>query len=75
MHSVTLDEQRICSILNECIDRCFAETQSKIWGILVTKEELKQIGEYAKKDIFDAEETEDLVLLLLKWMYEQGMLQ
>jgi len=41
----------------------------------VTKEELKQIGEYAKKDIFDAEETEDLVLLLLKWMYEQGMLQ
>ncbi len=39
----------------------------------MTKEELNIIGECAKKDALSLEETEHLTLLLLKWMYEQGM--
>ena len=39
------------------------------------KEELKQIGEYAKRDALNIEEIAYLKLLLIKWMYEQGMLQ
>jgi len=41
----------------------------------MTKEELKQIGGYTKRDELDSGEAEHLQILLLKWMYEQGMLQ
>ena len=39
------------------------------------RKELKQIGEYAKRTSLDIDEVEHLKLLLLKWMYEQEMLQ
>ena len=38
------------------------------------KEELKRIGEYAKRNELTVEEMDQLKLLLLKWMYEQRML-
>ena len=38
------------------------------------KEELNQIGKYAKREELNVEEVEQLKLLLLKWMYEQRML-
>jgi len=41
----------------------------------MNKEELKQIGEYAKRDALEIGEMEHLKLLLFKWMYEQGMMQ
>ena len=41
----------------------------------MTKQELERIGEYTEKDTVNPDEQEDIVLLLLKWMYEQGMLQ
>ena len=46
-----------------------------IGGVLMEKVELKQLGEYVGRDELDIEEAENLKLLLLKWMYEQGMLQ
>ena len=36
--------------------------------------ELKQIGKYAKREALNIEEANFLTLLLIKWMYEQGML-
>jgi hypothetical protein len=39
------------------------------------EEELNKIGECAKRDALNAEEMNYLKLLLIKWMYEQGMLQ
>ena len=41
----------------------------------MTKEELKQIGEYTKREKLYFDEAEYLRILLLKWMYEQGMLE
>ena len=41
----------------------------------MVKEELKKIGEFAKRDAIDIEEINYLKLLLIKWMYEQGILQ
>lgn len=38
------------------------------------KEELNQISKYAKREALNAEEMMQCKLLLLKWMYEQGML-
>jgi hypothetical protein len=39
------------------------------------EEELKKIGECAKRDALNVEEMNYLKLLLIKWMYEQEMLQ
>ena len=41
----------------------------------MSKEELKQISDYAKRYALNVGEMEHLKLLLYKWMYEQGMLQ
>ena len=41
----------------------------------MVSEELKQIGEYAKRDVLNIEEVICLQFLLIKWMYEQGMLE
>ena len=43
-------------------------------GVSMVKAELRQIGEYAKRDALKAEERKLLSMLLLKWMYEQRML-
>ena len=43
-------------------------------GMTMIREELDRIGEYASRDIFTNEEIEDLKWLLLRWMYEQRML-
>ncbi len=40
----------------------------------MTAEEIKRIDEYAEKHTFNAEEIDDITLLILKWMYEQGVL-
>ncbi len=39
------------------------------------KEELQQIAEYVTRDALNIKEVGYLKLLLLKWMYEQRMLQ
>ena len=41
----------------------------------MTKEELKKIRRYTRRNELDYDEAEHLQMLLLKWMYEQGMLQ
>lgn len=40
----------------------------------MVSEELSLIGEYVKRDELDYEEANCLAFLLIKWMYEQGML-
>jgi len=41
----------------------------------MTAEEFRRIDEYAGRRTFNAEEIQDITLLVLKWMYEQGMLE
>ena len=41
----------------------------------MTKGELKLIGEYTKRGKLYFNEAQYLRMLLLKWMYEQGLLQ
>lgn len=41
----------------------------------MSKAELREIGEYAKRDSLNFEEVKHLKFLLIKWMYEQGMLE
>ena len=40
----------------------------------MTAEEIKRIDEYAEKHTFNADEIDDITLLVLKWMYEERML-
>ena len=41
----------------------------------MVKEELNHIGEYAKKHSLSVDEVNHFKFLLIKWMYEQGMLE
>ena len=43
-------------------------------GMTMSREELDRIDEYTQKNTLNIEERGHLTLLLLKWMYEQRML-